>query len=115
MKKAFPAKAKITALVCSGRSRPKLSHGSEIERRRRQLEGDDEADQHADQAPEEGGPEELPHDGVVVRERLHAHVHCRAGSGKGRAQYVPGAAGRYCRARFRMRGECLRAAVSREP
>ena len=27
MKKALPAKAKMTALVCSGRSRPKLSHG----------------------------------------------------------------------------------------
>ncbi len=30
MKHTFPAKAKITALVCSGRSRPKLNHGPRL-------------------------------------------------------------------------------------
>ena len=55
MKNALPAKAKITALVCSGRSRPKLEPGApRLSAGAGELQRDEQPDQHADQAPDEG-------------------------------------------------------------
>ena len=68
---ALPAKAKIAALVCSGRSRPYDRYGMPAEQRREhQLERDDQADEERDDPPAGGRDREQPHDGVVVVERL---------------------------------------------
>lgn len=90
VKMALPAKAKMTAFVCRGRSRPKASHGVTLREGRARLEGDVQPHEHADQAPDEGGDHELPDDRVVVLEGVELCVH--DGSRSGHA--VPACGGR---------------------
>ena len=67
VKQMLPQKAKMTALVCSGRSRPNVSCAMpDVGRPPGKLEGDEDADQHAHDGPGDGGNEEQPDDGVVV-------------------------------------------------
>ena len=81
----LPTKAKMTAFVCSGRRRPKVSHdGVEIRLPARELRGDEDADEHADDAPEDGGEHELADGRVVVFD---------AGFGSGRRACGNGAHG----------------------
>jgi hypothetical protein len=60
---AEPPKAKITALVCSGRKRLNVS----------QLGSDDDAYEHADDAPDNSHDGELPDNLVVIG---HGHGVC---------------------------------------
>ena len=77
----LPTKAKITALVCSGRRRPKVRkeipsaliapkviafEEFPVHLPPRELGGDDDADEHADDAPEDGGDHEAADRLVVV-------------------------------------------------
>ena len=77
MKMAFPAKAKITALVCSGRRRPKANQGARFSCGPGELRGDDDADEETDESPDDGRPEELPDDVIVVAELVQR---CGAGA-----------------------------------
>ena len=62
----LPTNAKITALVCSGRRRPKVSHGRLKLAANSQLRGDEHADEHRHDAPENRREHELANWGVVV-------------------------------------------------
>ena len=102
---ALPPKAKITAEVCSGRSRPKVVHEAEVERREGELEGDERAQPEADDAPEHGGDGEPPDHVLVVvdgaaRRPLRYRSHLaprpwirpatwRAGRSRGRVRPAP--------------------------
>ncbi len=81
---ALPAKAKIAALVCSGRRRPNENQGAKLSAGIDELQGDEQPDQHADEAPDEGGDHELADDVVVVGERLEADGGDVRGGGRAR-------------------------------
>ena len=64
---ALPTNAKITALVCSGRSRPKLVRARpKLAGHQASCRATNGADQHADHAPDHRRPEEQLDDPVVV-------------------------------------------------
>ena len=72
MNMPLPTKAKMTALVCSGRMRPKVMNGVQVQLRPEQLAGDEQPGGHADQAPDRGRDRKRAHDAVVVFEGFDA-------------------------------------------
>ena len=75
-------KQKIDVEVTIGVQRPESAEAQpgdpEVEARIGELQCDDQADQHPDDAPEDGGEEEFPDDRIVVGELLQ---HRARGSG----------------------------------
>ena len=72
MNMPLPTKAKITALVWTGRRRPKVTNWrSRFARREKKLDGAEQSRAHADDAPDDGGDGEGADDAVVVLEGLH--------------------------------------------
>ena len=72
MNMPLPTNAKITALVCSGRSRPKVVNWQVQVQRPARTAGmaTSRPALHADEAPDDGGDRERPDDAVVVFERF---------------------------------------------
>ena len=64
----------MAAFVCSGRSRPKVRIGGEVEAGHEQHGRDQDADEHRDHRPDDGGEEEEARGPVVVADG----VACRA-------------------------------------
>ena len=74
----LPTKAKMTAFVCSGRSRPKVSQDVlKFACQTRELRGDEHADEHPDDAPDDGRDHELADGRVVVFDAGFRAGECR--------------------------------------
>ncbi|MFX4220767.1 MAG: hypothetical protein ACMVO3_07100 [Thalassobaculum sp.] len=67
---ALPPKAKITAEVCSGRTRPKLNHGSMFRSGQASWAAATTPDEEADHPPEHGGEHADAHRPVHVTVRI---------------------------------------------
>ena len=69
----LPTKAKVTAFVCSGRSRPKLTNCQLKFASGKKLDGGRETREESDDAPDNGGHRESADDAIVVSECFDVH------------------------------------------